>query len=146
MGRTAIAAAAALVGLTGLSGAAIVPATGAGGGAHTRHLVLHETGSHQLNENAFVGTDKARSARTGDVVGFDSFTGRFFPAKHRVVIQVALALKGGIIVGRVSFGSEQRRFEGPILKGTGKYRGVDGSITGRFRAHDRTTVTLHYTL
>ena len=141
------AAMAALVAVTGLSGGAVVPATGAGAATYTRHLVLRETGSHQVGpREASVGTDKARSARTGGVVGFDSFTTRRFHATGTVLIQVAFALKGGIIVGRVKSVSGQPRFEGPILKGTGKYVGVDGTITGRFGERGRTTVTLRYTL
>jgi len=111
---------------------------------HVKRLVLHETGGHGLGGNTFVGTDKARSRATNEVVGFDTFTGHFSRATNKVVIHVALALKGGIIVGRVTFDGSQPRFDGRILKGTGKFQGVNGTITGRSTNGKKTFVTLRY--
>jgi hypothetical protein len=60
------------------------------------------------------------------------------------VIDVAFALKGGVIVGRVSLTEDEERFHGRILKGTGKFNGIEGTITGREGRN--VSVTLHYRL
>ncbi len=38
------------------------------------------------------------------------------------------------------------RFDGPILRGTGKYSGIEGTVTGRATEGQRTFYTLHYRL
>ena len=98
---------------------------------HTKKLVLHNKAEHFVGKLTFVGSDTVRSRSSGEIVGYDSFAGRYNPREDRVVIQVAFALKGGIIVGRVSghpSGEGPFGFDGRILKGSGKYLGIDGEI------------------
>lgn len=113
----------------------------------TKRLVARSTGEHDVGTR-FQGTDKVRSRATGRVVGFDSFTGRLFPAQQRAVVQVAVALEGGIVVFRASASSAgpSPHFHGPILRGTGTYRGIEGTVTGRATEGRRTFYTLHYRL
>lgn len=145
MKRSAVAAV-ALVGASVLTGSAVVPgsATSAAPEMHTKRLVLGQSKERDVGKFTFVGSDIVRSRASGDVVGFDSITGRFYPKKQRFVVQIGLALKGGIIVGRVS-GGESREFDGRILKGSGKYSGVQGTIHGRF-TRERVHLTLRYHL
>lgn len=146
MNKSAVAAV-ALVGASALTGSAVLPgsATSAAPEMHTKRLVLQELGSREIGKSTFAGADKIRSAKTREVVGFDTYTARYYRSKDKVVLQVALALKGGVMVGRVSFGGRESRFDGRILKGSGKYSGVEGTISGR-STRDKTTVTLHYHL
>jgi hypothetical protein len=111
----------------------------------TKRLVARSTGERDIG-NTFLGTDKVRSRSAGRVLGFDSFTGRFFPTQQRAVVHVAVALKGGIVVFRASVSGSSLRFAGPILRGTGKYRGIEGTVTGRATEDVRTFYTLHYRL
>ena len=150
MKKSAIAVA-ALVGLTTLTAATSAPAaapadSSAAQATHTRRFVLHETASHNVGKRAFVGTDNARSPRTHKIVGYDSTTGHFDPKTTVVTVQVALALKGGIIVGRVKgvFETSPVILHGPITKGSGKYVGIKGDITARLTDSRKTFVTLRY--
>jgi hypothetical protein len=145
----AVAGVAATAGLTG--GAAILPGSAAQDAATTtRHYVLHQTGTHNTGKFTFAGTDKIRH---GDkVVGFDAITGRFYPRQDRVVIRVSFALRGGMILARVHnlafTPGGPTEFAGRITGGTGKYRGIDGTITAHSPAGNskKTFVTLAYTM
>ena len=108
--------------------------------------MLHETASHGIGRNSFGGTDRAMSAATGKIVGFDAITGTFNRKTHVAFIQVALALKGGIILGHVTLKENEQRFRGPITDGTGVFSGISGRITGRSVGHGKTFVTLHWQL
>jgi hypothetical protein len=98
--RPAVAAAAALVATSALSGAAAVPgaATEKGQTMHTKRLVVREVESQSLGDRTFTGTDRIRSRWSGKVVGYDSYTGKFYQRQEKVVLDMANALKGGIIV------------------------------------------------
>ena len=144
-----LATAALLLAVPGLAGATALPGPAtAQMSTHTLRLVIHETASHNLSQTTFVGTDRVRSRATHQVVGFDSFTGRFFPKSEKAVVQVGLALRGGIINLRVSFkGENPNQFHGPILGGTGAYRGISGTVDGQQKkGSEDFFVTLHYTL
>jgi hypothetical protein len=146
--KKTLAASAALITATTLSGAAVLsgPAT-AQGTVHTMKLVLHETGTHNVGRNSFVGTDKARSAETGKVVGFDTVSGSFNRKTHAAQLDVALALKGGLIVGHVSTSGSNPRFKGTITSGTGVFEGITGTIRGRSPGDGtKTFVTLRWEL
>jgi hypothetical protein len=158
--RKSVVAVVALVGATALSGAAVLPGTAAlprtaTAGSHTsdsaavtysKRFVLHEVSSHNLGRFNFAGVDKVKSRHSGEVVGYDSFTGEFFPSENKVVIDVAVALKGGIIVGRVHGSGNFDTFQGRILKGTGKYKNIRGIISGRSAGGNKTFVKLIYRL
>ncbi len=98
--RSIIASVAAVTALAVVPGGGPVVGSAAGDSSTlTKRLVARSTGEHDVGRT-FLGTDKVRSRSTGRVVGFDSFTGRLFPAKERAVVQVAVALKGGVVVFR----------------------------------------------
>jgi hypothetical protein len=140
------AAAVALTTLAGLSSAAVSSSTAAPERAmHTKRFVLNEIASHNLGRYAFAGSDRIRSRGSGEVVGYDSYTGVFDPQAETLRVWVGVALKGGVINVRVNF-TEDNRFAGKILGGTGRYKGIDGTVTGRGVSSDRTFVTLRYTL
>jgi len=148
--KAAVAAAAALVTTSVLSGAAAVPGAATeerGDAVHTKRFVLHEISSKRIGKRTFAGSDKVRSRSSGEVVGFDSYTGKFYPRQQKVVLDVGMALKGGIIVGRVKVTDfESNRFQGRILKGSGKYAGIEGTATGREAPGGKTYLTLRYHL
>ena len=144
--KKSVVAAAALVGASALTGSAVLPgsATTAAPEMHTKRLVLTQSDEHNVGGGAaFVGSDTVRSESSREIVGYDAITGKFYPKQEKFVVQIALALKGGIIVGRVSAKGEVREFDGRILKGTGKYKGIDGTIHGRF-SRQKVHLTLHY--
>ena len=149
--RTTAAGAAVLLGLSTLGGAAALSqasASSAPGDWHVKHFVsksIRETDT----KTGFVGTEVARSH--GKVIGYDSLSGRFFPKRNRVVIRVGVALRGGVIMGRLSADApaedEDIRFTGPILGGAGFYHGISGRITAVVHANDpedRAFVTLRW--
>jgi hypothetical protein len=150
------ATSAALVAVSSLSGAAVLSsaATATAPGpapveraTHTKKLLLNETASHDVGKTSFVGTDRIRSASTHEVIGYDSLSGRFNEKTGKVSVHVAVALRGGIMLGKVSFIADAGpEFAGTITQGSGRYDGVTGTITGRFARHGRTFVTLRYTL
>jgi hypothetical protein len=142
-------AAVALIGTSALSGSAVL--TGSATAApemHTKRLVLHNTAERNVGKFTFVGSDTVRSRSSGKVVGYDTISGKFYPREEKIVVQIAFALKGGIIVSRVSAHSAEgvSRFDGRILKGSGRYLGIDGEIEGRFPQgnSNKVFVTLHY--
>lgn len=142
-----LAASAALLTATTLAGAAVLPgAATAQSTVHTTKLVLNETASHDVGKNSFVGTDRARSAETGKVVGFDTVSGRFNRKTHEASLDVALAVKGGLIIGHVTLNESDPRFTGTITSGTGAFEGISGTIKGRQAGHGKTFVTLRWEL
>ena len=144
--RKSVVAAAALVGASALTGSAVLPGSAATAASETRtkRFVLTQAEERDVGRTAFVGSDTVRSKRTGEIVGYDAITGKFYPQQEKFVVQIALALKGGIIVGRVVGKGEAREFDGRILKGTGKYKGIEGTILGRFSSQNKVHLTLHY--
>lgn len=141
------AAALLLMTIPALTGAGVLQDSAtAGTSTHTTKLVLHQQSSHRVGKFDFTGTDKAVSAATHDVVGFDSFTGHFDRQTKTAVIQAAFALKGGIILVRVRFVNNDPAFKGRILGGTGAYQGISGTVTGRDEGHGKNLVTLHWSL
>jgi len=140
------AAVVALVTVAGLTSASVSSSTAAPDRTtHTKRFVLKEIASHDLGKNAFAGADRVRARASHKVVGFDSYTGRFHPKSGTVTIWVGIALSGGVIDGRVLF-TDENSFTGRIVGGSGKYKGVRGTIRGRSADHGRTFVTLRYRL
>ena len=113
---------------------------------HVKHLVLNETGSHNLTKTQFVGTDRARSTATGKVVGFDSFTGHVDPKANKLFVQAAFAFKGGLLLARAHTVLGEGRFKGQVTGGTGSFRGAEGTLSARTLKNGNMVVTLTYTL
>ncbi len=149
MKKTALAAV-ALATVAALSGASAAPAAAPvaqAKAAHTLKWKLTETASHEVGNNRAVGADTIRSVRTGKIVGYDSTTAIFFDQSNSARIQVAFAVKGGILVGQVhgAFTSNDVVFHGRILRGTGKFQGAHGTITAQsIGGGNRILVIIHY--
>ena len=142
--RAAVAATATAL-VTGVGGAAAftLPASAAPN-VHVRKFVAVPIGhDHQTGKYSFVSSEVER--HNGHVIGTDSITGRFFPNKGLAKIQVAVAWKGGTIVIR-GHARQNTPFVGKVIRGTGKYTGIEGTVTTHDLRHGKTAVTVTYTL
>lgn len=136
--RTAMTTAALVAAAVSLGGATVTQASSAEESTEWRTTrfvskTLAETG---LGPRRFVEADEV--IKNGEVIGYNAITGRF--ADHRLVVRVGIALRGGVIMGRVS-ADEPRQgegivFRGPILGGSGRYDGIRGRIVARIAADD----------
>ena len=148
--KKSVLAAFALASATAFTGASAAPATvpaAESQAAHTLRWRLTETASHELVMNAVVGSDVIRSARTGELVGYDSTTLKFYPQTNSARVQVAAAVKGGILVYGVHgrFTSNDVVFHGRVLRGTGKFAGAQGTVAATPSADGKKVfVVIHY--
>jgi hypothetical protein len=105
-------------------------------------------GAHdeQTGKRTFAGAGVDRHA--GRIIGYDNFTGHFYPKQDRSDIWVSFALKNGTISAVVHFESTDTVSRGRVLNGTGKYRGARGTITARPGPQnpEKTYITLKYHL
>ena len=135
----------ALVGLvaTALTGASVVSAAG-DEKIHTKRFISRDIASHSLSQRTFAGAAVDRHA--GHVIGYDTFTGHFYPKQDRGVIWDSVALKNGSISLVVHVSGNASVFTGRILNGTGKYKGIEGTVTARTAPHNdsKTYITLTY--
>ena len=150
--RTTAAGAAVLLGLSTLGGAASLSqasATSAPGDWHVQRFTSTSLKETQMGQNGFVGTEVVRA--NGKVIGYNALSGRYLPKRNRILVRVGVALRGGVILGRVAANEpaegEDIRFRGPILGGSGFYEGISGRIVAVIRAEDpegRARVTLRW--
>jgi hypothetical protein len=122
-----------------LSSAAPAKAT-----THTLKLNAHQTANHNFPPNKFVSADTDRSPATGKVRGYDTITGSFNFTTHKVKIDAAVALKGGIISAHLAGSGDTNVLDGVITGGTGKYKGIKGTI--HTSGNKVTHITFTYTL
>ncbi|MFC4785105.1 hypothetical protein ACT8ZV_11545 [Nocardioides sp. MAHUQ-72] len=154
MNKLATTAAAATIMLTGLTGAST--SSGAAGPAapapnrsqHVLRLLSEQIESHRLSDNHPAGVDRLRSLATHRIVGYESFSGVFEPKTDRLRFWLAAALKGGLIESYFDLDTTtgSNRFSGRIIHGTGRYRGIQGTIRVRNSESGRTVYVLRYTL
>lgn len=148
----AAAAGAALVGLSAF-GVSALPSLAASENATSelrsdtmhKRWVLRETDAANVGDS-YIANDVIRSSATGRIVGYDSGVSKAYPNENRLVWQVAFAVEGGIIVARLNVDFSEEQHRGRILSGSGRYRGIEGTMTSRRKANGDTLVTLHYTL
>jgi hypothetical protein len=138
--------------LTGLAGAstssdAAGPAA-PGRSQHVTRLLVQSIEAHPVSENHPTGADRLRSLATKEIVGYESFTGVSNPKSHRLRFWLADALEGGVIISFFDLDTETtgNTFSGRITSGTGRYRGIEGTIHVRNSDDGRTVYTLRYTL
>ena len=150
MKKLATTAVAALA-LAGISGASV--SSGAAGSDarerthHVKRLVLKEVETHSPAQNQFLGADRYRSKATHEIVGYDSFTGSFDPDTGRVKFWSGISLRGGLIVTFVNTPAGDPTFTGRIVSGTGRYRGIEGTVFGRpMPEQSKALIILRYTL
>jgi hypothetical protein len=138
----------ATAGLLAITGVAVAPQLGSAAPAkaktHTLKLNARQTANHNIPPNRFVSADTDRSPATGKVLGYDSITGSFNLTTHKVKIDAAVALKKGIITAHLVGSGDSNTLDGVITGGTGKYKGIKGTIhtTGNKVTH----ITFTYTL
>jgi len=128
---------------TALIGASAVSAVG-DEKIHTKRFVSRDIASHSLGPRTFAGA--AVDRRAGHVIGYDSFTGHFYPQQDRATIWASYALRNGSIAVVVHVNTASTTSSGRILNGTGKYKGIEGTVTARTAPHngEKTFITLRY--
>jgi hypothetical protein len=118
-------------------------ATAAGSTTHTKRLMLHVTASQSFDQRHFAGSERVRSRSTGEVVGFDAFTGRVL--SDRVVYVTAFAFKGGTMLTLVhTVVGAPERYVGRVIGGTGAYRGATGTVSGSAVSGEDTRLDIRY--
>ena len=118
-------------------------ATAAGSTTHTKQLMLHVTAAQSFDQRHFAGSERVRSRSSGEVVGFDAFTGRVL--SDRVVYVTAFAFKGGTMLTRVhTVVGAPDRYVGRVIGGTGAYRGATGTVSGSAVSGEDTRLDIHY--
>jgi hypothetical protein len=138
--------------LTGLAGASTssdaVGATAPDRSQHVTRLVLHSIESHSPRDNHFLGVDRLRFVATHEIAGYDNFAGVFNPTNDRLRFWLTISLDGGLIHSYFSSTptAPPTSFTGQILRGSGAYRGIEGSIHVRNSESGRTVYTLRYSL
>jgi hypothetical protein len=150
--KFAATAAAGAVMLTGLVGGSTswdaVGATAPDRSQHVKRLVLHSIESHSPRDNRFLGVDRLRSLATHEIAGYDNFAGVLNPRNDRLRFWLTISLDGGLIHSYFSTNptAPPTSFTGQILRGSGAYRGIEGSIYVRISDSGRTVYTLRYSL
>jgi hypothetical protein len=110
---------------------------------HVKRFKLHTNTNHAFGPHNYVGTDVLK--RHGRFVGYDSYSG-FSDPTTKSVFRFALALKGGMIFGRVvqRAAGSTGDIVGPILGGSGRFAGIDGTAQLKFTTPQ--TLILRYRL
>ena len=138
--------------LTALAGASsswdAVGATAPARSQHVTRLVLHSIESHSPREDHFLGVDRLRDLATHEIAGYDNFAGVLNPRNDRLRFWLTISLDGGLIHSYFSTipTAPPTSFTGQILRGSGAYRGIEGSIHVRTSDSGRTVYTLRYSL
>ena len=137
----AVAGAAAVLG----TGAFLIPAAAS---AHSITHTLKFTAVAQQSAN-FSKTASGQSgtdfSKTGKLVGFDVLYFAFNPKTGKPSGGVTLDTAGGFLYGTLT-PTQGPVTHGLVTGGTGKFKGVTGTITGRSlnKAGTRTAVTITY--
>lgn len=143
----AMAAGAAMIASTALSGAAMVGSADAAAVQHTMKFVAISDKEHRAGNNGFLATEIDRNH--GRFLGYDTISGLFSRQTGNVKIYVAVARHGGLLFGRLHNATpEGDSFVGQVTGGSGRFAGARGTVTARNAPHDdgRTYVIVHYTL
>lgn len=148
--RKVFAALAAGAAATALGGASVTQVSAAEKPAQdgTLRFVSRTLQEKQFPNGTFVGVD--RVLRDGKLIGYNSLSGRFFQDEERVVVRLGIALRGGVITGRVDaepVPGQDIVFDGPVLGGSGRFAGITGRIHATLPADDdegRATVVVHW--
>ncbi len=143
----AMAAVAALLATTAISGAGLIGSADAAPVTHTLKFVSISDRSHNAGRFGFEATEINRNH--GRFVGYDMISGIYNPQTQTVRIYVAIARKGGLLFSRVhNPPGSQSEYVGRITGGSGRFAGATGTLTGQNAPHNdkKTFVTIHYTL
>jgi hypothetical protein len=141
--RTSIATVGAAAFLGG--GAFLLPAVAS---AHSVTHTLKFTAVTVQSAN-FSKTTAGQSGKdlnkAGKIIGFDMLYFVFNPKTHVPSASVTLDINGGFLYGTLKF-SKGPLTHGTVTGGTGKFKGVAGTITSRSltKSGNRTAVTITY--
>jgi hypothetical protein len=141
MKKFVLAAVAGLAATT-LTAASVVPAAG-DTKVHTKRFVSHFLDGRSVSPNSFVSAGVDRHA--GHVIGYDSSRSRTYPHPDRIFADTwySFALKNGTIAVVIHDKSTVVD-SGEIVHGTGKYKGIRGTLTARPAAGPSLHLTLTY--
>jgi hypothetical protein len=146
-GATAVAAAVMLTGVAGSStSSSAIGASAPDRSQHVTRLVLHPIESHSPRKDRFLGVDRLRFLATHEIAGYDNFAGVFNPRNERLRFWLDISLNGGLIDSFFHVDPEATRFSGRITHGSGRFRGIEGTVHVRHSASGRTVYTLRYSL
>ncbi len=141
--RTPIAAigAATLIG----TGAFLLPAV-ASPSSSTHTLTFTAVTLHSANFSKTDGGQIEKDVVKGKIVGFDEINFRLNPKTKTASGGVTLDTIGGFLYGTLNFTSNGPVTHGKVTGGTGKFKGVTGTIVGKSlnKAGTRTAVTITY--
>jgi hypothetical protein len=144
---TAIAAAILLTGLAGSSTSwYAVGASAPDRSQHVTRLVLHQIESHSPRTNRFLGVDRLRFLASHEIAGYDNFAGVFNPRNDRLRFWLDISLNGGLIDSYFDVNTAMTSFTGRITHGSGRFRGIEGTVHVRIYDSGRTVYTLRYNL
>ena len=135
----AIGIASAATVAAGVGVASTVDTASAAPKVHTLKFVAVQTGQHRTGHNTFVGTDIER--HKGQVVGFDTISGRFNVHTHEAFIRVAAARRGGLLYVALTQDASGQ-LNGRVTGGAGRFRGATGTVTGHSPGNGKKTYVL----
>jgi hypothetical protein len=132
--RTKLAAGAAMtsaaLAVTGVSVASAMSAAK----THTLKFNSVETAQKNLDKTHFADSDK--DVQNGKVVGYDVVNGVYHAKTQSITVDFAASLDGGIVYGTGTGTFKPNRFTGTVTGGTGKFKGVKGTLTGKAYGKD----------
>ncbi len=125
-------------------GIAASPEASASPKGHTWKFVAISGPSHSPSDTTFVSTDTDRSH--GNVVGYDTISGRFNVKTRSIKIYVAVSRKGGLLYATLVGHGDSTELHGWVTGGAGAYRGAEGWVktTSPSQNSNKTYVTVHY--
>jgi hypothetical protein len=112
-----------------VGGGAAFAATSASS-SHTLKLTSKTTSMRQFGPD-FVSADK--DIKAGHVVGADVISGKVTYTKkvHSITGSIAVALKSGELYATFTGNPDTNALAGTLTGGTGRYKGVSGTISGK---------------
>lgn len=119
----------------GVGTAASAPST------HTLSFRAIQLNGHNVGKNGFINTEK--DVKNGKYIGNDILDGTYNRSTGAVTTTVSLALKGGTLTGHFK-ATGNTAIHGKVIGGTGKYKGVTGTLSGTNGPHGSENVTIVY--
>jgi hypothetical protein len=116
------------------AGVTVDRSSGAEARDRVMRLTLRSLDSKEVGSFLAVGTKKV-TLRSGYHGGYASYNLFFDERRDTATIQQAMALGSGIITVRIVDDYDTSGIAGRIVQGTGSFRGIEGTVTGRNSNH-----------
>lgn len=116
-----VASALAVTGISGGFASASSP-------THTLKFTSVQTSEKDFG-NEFVDADK--DVQNGKVIGYDVVNGIADTKSETITVDFAASLHGGVLLGHGVGSFKTGKLTGKITGGTGKYKGIVGTVTGQ---------------